>query len=341
MKRRSEKGIILVTLLWMLVLLTLMVYQVAYEIRLNKALMNNRISGELLKPAISSALILLTEKFKADGDLMIDHPLEIPFQDNSLSEKELSPRIFMTVNYYRHQASYLHENEIYGMYPENGRLNINSLPKIILERIKESTPFTDEQWACVFDWLDQDSDPNNHGRGAEKDYYIELEEPYKPLDRPITDFSSLYLVKGMTREMTDFIRDHFTVHGNGRVNIHFCSDQVLAWLGFSPSLIDKLNRYYSGLDDIRGTDDDRYFSSVPDLVRELSEFEPLTFYETSQINEATPFLTLESEFFSASIRFRYDSQWHSSIYKAYFLRRGEKVSLIGLETMNVVDMKIH
>ncbi len=76
------------------------------------------------------------------------------------------------------------------------------------------------------DWLDSDLeivDPE----GAEDDYYTSLDPPYRAANRPLSDLSELLLIKGMTREIFDKLRDHITaLPGSTNLNINTMSAEL-------------------------------------------------------------------------------------------------------------------
>ncbi len=115
---------------------------------------------------------------------------------------------------------------------EGGKVNINKLTddtrigfiKFLksynLEELTAET-ITD----CILDWLDKDD--LHHVNGAEKDYYVTLPEPYEPKNGPFESIEELTLVKGVTPEIFELLRDHITIYGSGKININFASQEAL------------------------------------------------------------------------------------------------------------------
>jgi len=105
----------------------------------------------------------------------------------------------------------------------------------------------------VKDWLDFGDDDNVSGlTGAEKEYYLEQEQPYTPANGAMVDLRELLLIKGITEELYYGHQDlggmlhAMTVHGvdiqqsnltyTGKININTASLAVLRALlpeGFS------------------------------------------------------------------------------------------------------------
>jgi general secretion pathway protein K len=68
--------------------------------------------------------------------------------------------------------------------------------RLLLEQLDIDPEITQ----ALLDWLDPDSE-TRFPNGAEDDYYIELEEPYRAANGPIVDLSELKLVRGVTDEI--------------------------------------------------------------------------------------------------------------------------------------------
>lgn len=125
---------------------------------------------------------------------------------------------------------------------EGGKVNINKLTdetrigfiKFLkgynLEELTAET-ITD----CILDWLDKDD--LHHVNGVEKDYYATLPEPYEPKNGPFESIEELTLVKGVTPEIFELLRDHVTIYGSGKININFASEQALLSIpGITPEI---------------------------------------------------------------------------------------------------------
>jgi general secretion pathway protein K len=63
--------------------------------------------------------------------------------------------------------------------------------------------------------------------GAESSYYEQLATPYECKDRPLDTIEELLLVKGITPQVFERIRDYVTVYGDGKVSINSASKQVI------------------------------------------------------------------------------------------------------------------
>lgn len=129
---------------------------------------------------------------------------------------------------------------------EGGKVNINKLTddtrlgfiKFLksynLEELTAET-ITD----CILDWLDKDD--LHHINGAEKDYYVTLPEPYEPKNGPFDSIEELTLVKGVTPQIFELLRNHITIYGSGKINIKFASKEVLMSIpGITPEIAEAI-----------------------------------------------------------------------------------------------------
>lgn len=94
-------------------------------------------------------------------------------------------------------------------------LTAHKLEELVAETITDS----------ILDWLDEDD--LHHINGAEKDFYATLPEPYEPKNGPFESIEELVLVKGITPQIFELLRDHLTIYGSGKININFASREVL------------------------------------------------------------------------------------------------------------------
>ena len=168
----------------------------------------------------------------------------------------------------------------YGLADEERRININALTyqnQNILSALIVGLGFDDQTAReiayAALDWKDEDDSPSDATYGAEDDYYQSLARPYQCKNRPFDSAEELLLVRGMTQEIYDALKDHVTVfpkQGILRMNFDTALEAVLTALAramsemlsdISPSdaaaLVDKMLRYRAGEDGIAFTRDDR------------------------------------------------------------------------------------
>jgi general secretion pathway protein K len=134
---------------------------------------------------------------------------------------------------------------------ENGKLNINLLKdktgRLDRSRIEqllrlidlmnqEHPGHSDISYGLVpsiIDWTDNDDEVtylsfiNYENLGAESAYYGKLEPPYKCKNAPLDTTEELLLVKGVTSQVYERIRDYITVYGEGEININCAPKRVI------------------------------------------------------------------------------------------------------------------
>jgi hypothetical protein len=207
-----------------------------------------------------------------------------------------------TISYYSQDSE--EEAIRYGLMDEIGKININLASAKVLTNLLSLVAELDEQKAlsltyCIIDWRDADSFFQHPQYGAEDDNYKGLNSPYESKDAQFEVIEELLLVKGISQDIFERIKDFITVYGYGQVNINTASRQVLLALGLSPDLITKILKFRSGEDLISGSFDDNVFSSVSGIVPDLTagdllnsaEVEAMTNFVSSNI-----FVTKSSDF---------------------------------------------
>jgi len=86
---------------------------------------------------------------------------------------------------------------------------------------------------AIIDWIDSDDEVThlpfikNENTGAESAYYGNLETPYKCKNTPLETIEELLLVKEITQDVFESMRDYVTVYGDGEININCASKRVI------------------------------------------------------------------------------------------------------------------
>ena len=118
---------------------------------------------------------------------------------------------------------------------ESGKINVNKITDETRDNfIKFLTAYKLEELTAetitdsILDWLDEDD--LHHVNGAEKDYYATFPEPYEPKNGPFESLEELTLVKGITPQIFELLRDHLTIYGSGKINVNFASKEVLLYV---------------------------------------------------------------------------------------------------------------
>ena len=86
---------------------------------------------------------------------------------------------------------------------------------------------------AIIDWTDGDEETTSlafvahDNRGAESDYYTGLDQPYRAKNAPLDTIEELLLIRAVTPDVFDRIRDYVTVKGDGKININSASQLVI------------------------------------------------------------------------------------------------------------------
>ncbi len=146
---------------------------------------------------------------------------------------------------------------------ENGKLNLNLLKThsgtldrtridqvlrlidLLNRRSFEDSPIGYGLIPAIIDWTDGDEETTylpfvaHENLGAESNYYAGLDHPYRSKNAPLDTTEELLLIKGITPEVFDRIRDYVAVKGDGKININSASKLVIESLSekMDPALV--------------------------------------------------------------------------------------------------------
>ncbi|MBX2808987.1 MAG: type II secretion system minor pseudopilin GspK [Cellvibrionaceae bacterium] len=84
---------------------------------------------------------------------------------------------------------------------------------------------------ALMDWIDADNDVNGIG-GAENDYYLGLDIPYRAANQPLVSVSELRLIKGVTSALFDYLADLVVAlpDSNAGINVNTAKRAILRTL---------------------------------------------------------------------------------------------------------------
>jgi len=172
------------------------------------------------------------------------------------------------------------------MTNEGARIAVNRLPALpelrrvcrdLFERwgldLDKSTALVD----ALSDWVDPDSDARI--QGAENDYYVLKGYPELPGNRAFQSLEQLLFVPGMEDldQLKPDWRDAFTLHGDGKIDIHEAPWELLSVLLITDgAYVDRVIKFRLGADGIRYTDDDERFEDL-DQVQDFLQLEASRF----------------------------------------------------------------
>jgi general secretion pathway protein K len=210
---KPNSGIALMLVLWVLALLSIMVFEFCYTMRIEATITKNFKEGErsyyLAQAGINRALIELiktqssVKKFKGSKDTLVKDKEE---DDEEEEEKtnEWKPR----------EEPYtfsLEEGECTVIIRDEGsKINLNWIAKkakgdrkLLADIVEKSCGLEGDDRDIIvdsiIDWVDKDH--NHLLNGAEDEYYESLEDPYECRDGDFVVTEELLLVRGITEDI--------------------------------------------------------------------------------------------------------------------------------------------
>ena len=207
MKSKTQAGLALVIVIWVLSLLTIMAGSFALTMRRETTVISAlKDNAETLSVAetgltIAQHMLFLEDKDKrwqVDGSI---YPLQ--FQG-----AEIRIRIFS----------------------EQGKIDINKADEALLLKMLESTSEEldnqEELVAAILDW--RDNDDQVHINGAEKQQYEDAGLAYQPANKEFQLVEEIQMVLGMNDIIFQQIRPLITVYsGESKVDLEVASEEVL------------------------------------------------------------------------------------------------------------------
>jgi general secretion pathway protein K len=279
-QRLEKGGSALVVALWVLLVLSLLVTTLAFDMRIESSIASyqrKRIKAQYLSRAgLEWAKVALKKKVQesADGELVIeegDDPQMIMASLNlsrgvgvSGLEKELGEGKF-----------------VLDILPEEARRNVNTLTQEDWYEILDQSGVDQDHWDdlmdAFYDWVDEDDNHRLHG--AEKDDNFYTDRDYEVKNAPLDTVDELLMIKGFNErilyggpgETKDDppllgIAGWLTTWGDGKVNINTASREVLLTLpGIDDWVVDAIMEQRLGPDGQAGTKDDG-FDTVEDAI---------------------------------------------------------------------------
>jgi len=287
--RPTDRGSILVIAIWSLCLLTTFAVYLGFGVR-QKIIMVERLDTRdrlhfIAEAGVKKAILELKKEDKtADYDA-----LKESWSNNIGTFKEIQVGVGrFTVSYgYLNRQSGLREIR-YGIIDEERKININKAKRSVIGRLFKTVGLDEMEAqnlsASIVDWKDNDSELSIPLGSAEDRYYRNLKDSYEAKDADFEILDELLLVRGMTREIFDRIKDFITVYGQGKININTAPGEVLLSLGVYKSVVDKILSFRYGEDSIEATSDDNVFDPPSNIVAELSQFCSLSDSEVANLS---------------------------------------------------------
>lgn len=269
----KNNGIVLITALWVLVILSLLSLSFAHQAKIEVKLAGHYRKEAQLRQLTKAAVRIALTKLASDTN-----DYDALNETWRLPPSEFEDCLSEIIREYPQQV----EVE-YTIVDEESKLNINSAS---LESLMKLPEVDEEIASSIIDWRDEDDDPLTSG--AENSYYENLEKPYSCKNAPFDLVDELIYVRGMTNELfygskeKDIfpLKDLLTAWGDGKININTASEEILLTIpGVREEIIESIIERRAGSDGDDGTKDDEPFKNMESLKEipgiTISEYEKL------------------------------------------------------------------
>jgi general secretion pathway protein K len=240
---RSENGIALILVLWILVLLSIVALNYLSSSRWNMASTRN------LKDETTSYYMALSGYNEAVNYLLADKDQTMDFTDADGNFWTSGDAVPVTGK----KAVGGGEVDI-EIIDEDSKVNINAATPEALKSLFSYAGIPDDQVQIIvdslLDWKDSDSDVRLNG--AEDDYYEGLSDPYETKNMNFDLPEELALVRGVKPEYLYGSKDIkavlplITTFGSGNININTVSTEMMQAMGLDEGTIDAIMKQRSG-----------------------------------------------------------------------------------------------
>lgn len=299
---RERRGTILITSLWIMAILSILAlgigFRVSVEARLAKYNID-RIKALYLAKAGVVKMQARLSKGANSYDSLYECGISFFFEEKSDPGK-ITAIFNGSLGDGSFSVAYREGGVTYqGISDEERKININTAPQVVLESLFRYVGEDPTIAPSIVAW-------RSPGPGLDDGYYESLPSPYECKHEKFSVIEELLLVKGMTRQIFDKIKEHVTFFGDPAkfvVNINTAPREVLSVLMMAGSsvnvpvdkvtadiLADRLVAFRNGYDGIKGTKDDNIFTAdigIDSIVPELS----------TQLPELKKYFTTKSGYF--------------------------------------------
>lgn len=313
---RAKSGVVIITVLWVLVVLSFLALSLGQGARIDFLLAKNFVGKVKSRYAAWGGVEYAIQQIHDDSldeeSSKFDSLAWCGVRPNSeRSPQDMFQNHALGDGYF--DISYLRETDdaedqvrLYGLRDEERRINLNTLTKNnfgILSTLLMELGVDEEQALTVthaiIDWKDPDDILNDQEYGAEREYYEALDPPYLPKNMPYESVEELLLVRGVTPEIYNKLKSHVTLYpigGELRINFETATERMLRSVAIAVSgsssgtdendaraLVEKMVKYRAGQDRVENTEDDRIIE-VNELV--LNRRERALFIRMSNLHRA-------------------------------------------------------
>jgi general secretion pathway protein K len=230
--KTKQKGFIVIVVLCMIICLAVLLLGFNYQSRNNlRAVGDFQKSAQALNCAKAGLNIAIAAIKNSEDTPIHKRSPDLLSDENTFDIDEGNCSITVT-----EENCKLNVNLLKDKNGQPNRTRIDQLLRLIDLLNNEGTGQSHIGYGLVpsiIDWTDSDDQVTYlpfikyENSGAESAYYGNLDSPYSCRNAPFEVTEELLLVKGITQDVFERMRDYITVYGNGRVNINHASKLVI------------------------------------------------------------------------------------------------------------------
>ena len=245
--RGSQRGSIIIVVLWISVLLTILVTVMAGKVQLSaRTAYHNQVAVDDLARIASTMNLAEMQILLEQMSLPVGE--EVPRDDQGYIRSPL----------YRFNGQALaldypaDEGMVVRIYNHAGKINLNDISlqdlRLLIEHRLGEDADPQQVQALLAAWSDW-TDPNDSAtiNGAERDYYESLDPPYLPRNSPqLESVDEILLIRGFAELFEGVnLEAAFTLYGSGRqVNLNYATREAMQLLpGLNDELIELILAY--------------------------------------------------------------------------------------------------
>ena len=279
---RRREGAALVVALWTVLILSLLIGGLAFEMHLEAGITSHarkRMKAQVAaRGGVEYAKFLLAKSFEENSFEEEDEEKE--------ALRTLSKNLGRGIGISGVSVEMGESRAVVDILPEAGRRNVNTLGDEDWEELLDQSGVPEEKWPdlidCFMDWTDEGDEHRLNGAEESDSFY--KDKGYVPKNAPLDTVDELLLIKGFTpaivyggpppdpkSEPLRGIAHLLTTFGDGKVNVNTATREVLLTLTAGNGkmmdewVVDDLLKFRLGDDGIANTKDDG-FESVQDAI---------------------------------------------------------------------------
>ncbi len=230
--KTERRGFVVVVVLCMIICLAVLLLGFNYQSRTNlRAVDDFKKSTQALNCA-RAGLNIAIAAIKDTGDIQTNKTLlNLLSEENTFDIGAGNCSITIT-----EENAKLNVNLLQNKNNKPNRTRIDQLLRLIDLLNREQAGHSHIGYGLVpaiIDWTDSDDKVThlpfikNENSGAESAYYGNLEAPYRCKNASLDAIEELLMVKEITEEVFERMRDYVTVYGDGKININCASKRVI------------------------------------------------------------------------------------------------------------------